>query len=186
MEATETKIIGKYKIEIIPDDNPQNPRTEYDNLGMMVCFSSRYSLGDKHDYRFHDYNSWDEMKKDIIKTEKVGVILPLYLYDHSGQTMNTTGFSCPFDSKQVGFIFISKKKMLEEYGGKIVTKKLKERVEGYLRNEVETFSQYLEGDCYGYRITDTETDEEVESCWGYYGEKSCLEEAEMIVKNMIE
>ena len=26
------------------------------------------------------------------------VILPLYLYDHSGITMNTTGFSCPWDS----------------------------------------------------------------------------------------
>jgi len=28
MEATETKTIGKYKIEIIPDDNPYNPRTD--------------------------------------------------------------------------------------------------------------------------------------------------------------
>ena len=185
MEATETKTIGKYKIEIIPDDSPYDPR-EDDNLGTMVCFHNRYSLGDKHNYSHRDYNGWDEMKADIIKTEKVGVILPLYLYDHSGITMNTTGFSCPWDSGQIGFIFISKKKMLEEYGGKKVTKKLKERVTEYLKNEVEAYDQYLTGDVYGYRITDTETDEEVESCWGYYGEKVCLEEAEMIVKNMVE
>ena len=30
------------------------------------------------------------------------LMLPLYLYDHSGITMNTTGFSCPWDSGQVG------------------------------------------------------------------------------------
>lgn len=32
------------------------------------------------------------------------LMLPLYLYDHSGITMNTTGFSCPWDSGQVGWI----------------------------------------------------------------------------------
>ena len=35
------------------------------------------------------------------------VILPLYLYDHSGITMNTCGFSCPWDSGQVGWIYAS-------------------------------------------------------------------------------
>ena len=30
------------------------------------------------------------------------VFLPLYLFDHSGITMNTSGFSCPWDSGQVG------------------------------------------------------------------------------------
>ena len=33
------------------------------------------------------------------------VFLPLYLFDHSGITMNTSGFSCPWDSGQVGWIF---------------------------------------------------------------------------------
>jgi hypothetical protein len=177
MEATETKTIGKYKIEIIPDENPCSPR-EDDNLGTMVCFHSRYDLGDKHDYNHNDYRGWDEMKKAIIKNEKVGVILPLYLYDHSGITMNTTGFSCSWDSGQVGFIFISKKKMLEEYGGKIVTAKLKQQVTEYLKGEVKTYDQYLTGDVYGYRITDTETDEEVDSRWGYYGDDYCMKEAE--------
>lgn len=43
-------------------------------------------------------------------------ILPLYLYDHSGTIMNTTGFSCPWDSGQVGWIFCSHKRMKEETG----------------------------------------------------------------------
>lgn len=179
---------GNYIIRTYPDNSPESPR-EWCNLGTMVCFHKRYYLGDKHDYNSNDYNSWDEMEKDIIKRENVGVILPLYLYDHSGITMNTTGFSCRWDSGQVGFIFISKQKMLSEYGGKIVTQKLKERVKGYLEGEVETYDQYLTGDIYGYKVFKVETcdtgcehEEELDSCWGYYGEEDCISEGESIVK----
>lgn len=49
------------------------------------------------------------------------IVLPLYLYDHSGITMNTTGFSCPWDSGQVGWIYASKEDALKEFGGKSFT-----------------------------------------------------------------
>ena len=49
------------------------------------------------------------------------LMLPLYLYDHSGITMNTTGFSCPWDSGQVGWIYASKEDALREFGGKNIT-----------------------------------------------------------------
>lgn len=44
------------------------------------------------------------------------VLLPLYLYDHSGITMKTSGFSCPWDSGQVGFIYASKDTFKKETG----------------------------------------------------------------------
>ena len=76
--------------------------------------------------------------------------------------------------------------MLEEYGGKIVTAKLKERVKQYLINEVETYDQFLTGDVYGYIITELDEDEEydIDSCWGFYGEDNCMTEAEAIVNNI--
>lgn len=181
----ETEKIGKYQIDIIQDSDPESPRV-WDNLGTMVCFHRNYILGDKHDYNHNDYSGWKEMKKSIIQNENVGVILPLYLYDHSGITMNTTGFSCGWDSGQVGFIFVSKEKIREEFGVKNVTKKVIEKVEKLLVGEVETYDQYLTGDIYGYRITDTETDEELDSCWGYYGSDYCMEEAKRIVEYYIE
>jgi len=184
MDAIETKTIGKYKIEIIPDDSPFDPRGD-DNLGTMVCFHGNYNLGDKHEYRHQDYSGWEEMKRAIIRNENAGVILPLYLYDHSGITMNTTGFHCPWDSGQVGFVFISKEKMREEYSYKRVSQKLIKRVTEYLVNEIATYDQYLTGDVYGFRITDTETEEEVDSCWGFYGDNYCMEEAEGIVNHMM-
>jgi hypothetical protein len=102
--------------------------------------------------------------------------------------MNTTGFSCNWDSGRVGFIFISKEKMLKEYGGKIVTRKLKERVEGYLKGEVETYDQYLTGDVYGYRVFKEENgvEEELDSCWGFYGEDTCMEEGVGIMDYLLE
>jgi hypothetical protein len=179
------KTIGRYKIEVIQDTDPMNPRKEYDNLGTMVCFHNRYDLGDSHDldidYRY--YSGWKEMKRDIIKRFNAGVVLPLFLYDHSGITISTRPFSCPWDSGQVGFIFISKEKMRYEYSYKRVSHKLTRRVKGYLKAEVETYDQYLTGDVWGYCITNIDTEEEIESCWGYYGHDYCMEEAESIVRN---
>ncbi len=49
MKPVETKTIGKYLIEILNDEDPENPR-EWDNLGTMVCFHRHYNLGDKHNF----------------------------------------------------------------------------------------------------------------------------------------
>ena len=42
------------------------------------------------------------------------VLLPLYLYEHGGMTMNTRGYSCSWDSGQVGFIYASKETFRNE------------------------------------------------------------------------
>jgi hypothetical protein len=192
MEVINEKRIGDYLIEIFPDNEPDNPRN-WDNLGTMICFHGRYDLGEKHGYDHKDYSGWDELEKVIVKDNNVGVILPLYLYDHSGITISTTPFSCPWDSGKIGFICVSKEKILEEFGGKIVTKKLKEGVEKILKAEVLTYDQYLRGDIYRYKISKVTTcdqgnehKEEIDSSWGFYGQDECMEEAERIVQCYME
>ena len=39
-----------YTLFVEDDDYPMNPREDCDPFGKMVCWHSRYSLGDKHDY----------------------------------------------------------------------------------------------------------------------------------------
>ena len=169
MESVYQKTFGKYRIDIIPDDDAEDPRN-WDNLGTMICFHSRYRLGDKHN--FGD----PEEAREFLKNKKTRhIVLPLYLYDHSGITMNTTGFSCPWDSGQVGFIFISKEKVRKEYGVKRISPKLHKRITEYLINEVETYDKYLNGEIYGFKVID-EYDNVIESCWGFYDEDECLEE----------
>jgi hypothetical protein len=184
---TEEKRIGNYLIEIIQDDYTDGPR-EWDNLGKMICFHSRYNLGDKHDYQFYDYNSYDEQRKDIEKTENTCVILPLYLYDHSGITISTSPFGCNWDSGQVGWIIVSKENVRKEFGVKRITKEIIEKVTNILEGEVKTYDQYLTGDVYGYRVSKVtecelghEHKEEVDSCWGYYGVEECMTEGESVV-----
>jgi hypothetical protein len=181
------KRISNYLIEVIQDESPESPR-EWDNLGTMICFHGRYNLGDKHDYRSGDYSGWDEQRKDIEKKENACVILPLYLYDHSGITMKTSPFGCNWDSGQVGWIVVSKEKVRKEYNVKRINKELIEKVTKVLEGEVKTYDQYLTGDIYGYRISKvTECElghkhkEELDSCWGFYGEEECMTEAEGIV-----
>lgn len=161
-------------LEILQDENPDSPR-EWDNMGTMICFHGRYNLGDKHNYDHKDYSGWEEMETAIIKNESPAVILPLYLYDHSGITISTSPFSCRFDSGQIGFIFVSKEKLRKEYGVKRITKDIIQKAEKCLLGEVNTYDQYLTGDVYGYKVIDEEGNEE-DSCWGYYGEDSIKDE----------
>jgi len=172
---------GNYITRTYQDDSTESPR-DWDNLGTMVCFHKRYDLGDKTDYRSEDYDSWEELKNGIEENEGEIVILPLYLYDHSGITISTSSFSCQWDSGQIGFIFVSKHKIEKE--GIDVTK-----VEEYLKSEVETYDQYLRGDVYGYKVFKVSTcnlghehEEEIESCWGFYGDEECMTEAEGVLK----
>jgi hypothetical protein len=176
-----------YTIKIEQEDQPLNPRgDDYDTpLGTMVAFHNRYDLGDdKHlsdgtKLKSADFNGWDAMIAHVDKVEGGIIWLPVYMYDHSGYTIRTTPFSCPWDSGQLGFIYISKKKARETYGWKVLNKQRIAKIEEYLRSDIETYDDYLTGNVYRYTIELPDGTED-DSCGGYYGsdhEKSGLMEA---------
>lgn len=165
----------KMKLVRIKKDNyPQSPR-EWDNLGTMVCAHRQHYLGDEQAQNTEMYSNWNEwLEYEVVKPNGGWsniIALPLYLYDHSILAMNTTGFHCPWDSGQVGWIYVTKPRIREEYGVKRVSKQLLRKVEAVLRAEVETYDQYLQGDVYGYTIISLENGELVnrDSCWGFFG-----------------
>lgn len=159
-------------IEVHYDHDPQSPR-EWDNLGTMTCLHGRYTLGDSHDFK-----EAHEIEQHI-KAEKA-VSLPLYLFDHSGITMNTTGFSCPWDSGQVGMVYVSREKLLEEHKWKRLTKKRIKQVETWLKGEVETYDAFISGQVYGYILKDADG-EETDSCWGYFGQDYMVDEVKSLI-----
>ena len=168
-----------YEILIEQDEHPVNPREDGTNLGNMLCKHRRYSLGDENNISiqqiYHDVlDMLNGKKKDV-------VVLPLYLYDHSGITMNTTGFSCPWDSGLVGCIYADYNKIRSWYGVKKVTKKLIEKVKDTFRSEVKAYADYISGNVYSYTIL--KDNEEMDSCGGYPYENALLE-AKAIVDNM--
>jgi|688.fasta_scaffold834071_2 hypothetical protein len=172
----EIRLSDNRLLRIMQSSIPECPR-EWDNFGTMACFHKRYDLGDKN-IPFHsdDFSSWEEMEKYIKEELQAVVILPLYLYDHGGITMATTSFSCRWDSGQVGYIYATKDKIKQEYGIKKISKNYLEKVEKLLEAEVKTYDQYLTGDVYGFELVKLskcdqghEHEEEIDSCWGFYG-----------------
>lgn len=75
------------RARVVADNEGCDPR-EWDNLGVMYCQHSRYTLGDK--------DAADPRGDDGKLRDDIAVALPLYLYDHSGITMST-GRAYPFD-----------------------------------------------------------------------------------------
>lgn len=215
----------KYRVRVSRDDNPENPRA-WDNVATMVCWHSRYNLGDEQpectpaEYRRgvvidHGFDpNCPECKghgeseagttcalcegSGEATDEAVNTYfddhfweLPLYLYDHSGITISTGKFSCPWDSGQVGFVYVSMERALEEWGTPPKDTPEHEFFEQRMRTEVKVYDQYLTGDVYGFeleRLAQVQTEtrynadgsvafsrevedwEDVSSCWGFFGD----------------
>ena len=178
-ETLKSKKLSTGKTIKISQDQPESPR-DWDNMTKMVCFHSKYSIGDdNHDYNKDDYNSWQELEDAIKSTEDPVVILPIYMYDHSGQTISTKPFSSRFDSGQVGYIYITHN-MLDAAG---LTVKYEEtwddflaRLTACLESDVKIYDQYIRGEVYAFLIED-ENGLQLDSCGGFYGDS--LEESGM-------
>lgn len=81
------------RVRIVEDECSLNPRKDWDNLGHMVCWHSRYDLGDEH-----NYYSIEEFREQLLQWDKNQEVefLPLYLFDHSDITISTSGFCDPW------------------------------------------------------------------------------------------
>lgn len=101
-----------YRVVISRDyDAAINPR-ELTCYTKIIAFHKKYNLGDKHDFKLpSEFDEW------IIKNEKeLALIKPVYMYDHSGLSFSITPFSCPFDSGQIGYIYLTKENVKECFG----------------------------------------------------------------------
>ena len=93
----------------------------------------------------------------------------VYMYDHSGITLSSTPFSCKWDSGLIGYNYVSKSAVRADYKVKRITQKLQDTVISVLDAELEVYNHYVQGNCYEFRIFDSE-DEFVDSCGGFIGD----------------
>ena len=152
------------EVKIYRDEYPESPR-EWDNLGTMVCWHNRYELGDKHD--FDTPEDFEEWLKD-----NPALVLPLFLYDHSGISISckcTYPYNDIWDAGQVGYIYVTYKKLRKEFNYKNITKSRYLKAIKYLEGEVDTYNDYLTGEVYGYTANCAICGDFVDSCSGFYG-----------------
>jgi len=167
----EHKLKDGHILQIFHDTWAESPRS-WDNLGTMAIFHKKYNFGDPVEFTSEDFNGWSEMEEYITNKLKAVICLPIYMYDHSGITINTQGFSCPWDSGQVGFIYVTKEKLKKTYAVTKVPQGIIKRAKDVLLNEVKTMDQYVTGDVYGFSLVKREPgkeDEIIDSCSGFYG-----------------
>jgi hypothetical protein len=134
----------------------------------MACWTRRYRLG--------DIQPTEDPENYLEGLDEGTVVLPLYLYDHSGLSMSTSEFGCRWDSGQVGFIYATPTRIKQEFGA--FNDETLENAKRALQNEVETYNQYLTGDVWGYEIYENKTceccnhttKEHIDSCWGFFGD----------------
>jgi hypothetical protein len=172
----EIKLKDNHVLQIFQDTWGESPR-EWSNLGTMAIFHRRYNFGDEVNFKSDDFDSWSNMEEYINKDLDAAVCIPIYMYDHSGITINCDGFACPWDSGQVGYIYVSRQKLKDEYGVKRISSVMLERAEKALRREVNVMDQYITGDVYGFQVIKRYLDNNndvkediIDSCSGFYGE----------------
>ena len=128
-----------------------------------------------------DFSDPEEVREYVKKTGSL--LFPLYMYDHGGIVLSMDNcrypFNDPWDAGQLGYILVDREKALKELGKKRMTRKLKKRITEIISAEVDTYNQYLSGEIYGYVIE--KENEQIDSCWGFYGIDSVEAEARSVV-----
>lgn len=186
-KLVQDSIPAKDVISYVKDGNAETLKLEYDKSGHIWELHA-YSEYFKKWFTEYTLTSTlkgnetelseailEQMKWQDLKAlaERTHCILPVYMYDHSGLTVNTTGFSCKWDSGLLGWIYASHDKVKEEFGA--VTPETIEKVEKLLAGEVKDYDHYLTGQCYGFRLYKKE--EEIDSCWGFLGDFRDVQES---------
>lgn len=185
MNIIETEELGSVRIETYYDEDPMNPR-DWDNLATFDIYHRKYKLADEAgDLHFRNFDTFEEWKEEIDAV----VIIPLYLYDHSGITIQA-GAANDWDSTDVGYAYITNETATQAFGPATQQtslwnkyKSIEEWAEAVIRSEIDTYASYLEGQVFGYVVIDNDTEEVLDSCWGFFDHDDMLEEARIVAKS---
>jgi hypothetical protein len=162
-----------YVLEIFPDEDPMSP-FEWEEFISIAFFHRRYS---------YSLNQGEGMREpqdyyDFIKDNPV-ISLPLFMLDHSGIRFSTGDFGDPWDSGQVGYVFVTLADVRKMFECKRITKKIRENIIAQLRAFVKTLDQYVSRDVYSYTIL-SPYGKCVDSCGGFYGIDEVMQEAQAV------
>ena len=171
-------------------DETVNPRKDMDHFTIFLTFCKGYCSPDNNKFKSYDemvIHFAGEKADSIYRKEGIGagndylvkqmekkgyIAIPVYKFEHSGisyQASMRNPYHCPFDSCLIGIIYASKNDIKKEYSVKKVTNKLKEKVLQIMRDEVEYYSAWANGEVYYYQLLD-ENNEEIDACGGFIGD----------------
>jgi len=193
-ESYEFQAQGDWKLEFVRETDCMDPPCEMELVTQLYTFHRRYNIGLKHNYSdvraammdlIQDKVNYDVesyfygLEERLVSGADVFERLQelfsslyvwtwVYIYDHSGITISTSSFSCRWDSGVVGFACQSKAVVRENLSVQRISAKTEERVQGWITSDVKVWDDYLTGNIWGFTLE--HKGEEVDSCWGFYGD----------------
>ena len=185
MDSIKTEKIGNFIIKIYFDNDNDSPRS-WGNSSTIISLVPRHFSSDEDAIPLET----DEDGKLILDSEGFynyatggkALVLPIYMYSHSGDTISTKPFGEPWDSGLVGYIYMNNltamaEKIIIPETGSVDWKAVEERLKG----EIATFDQYIRGDVYLYNTHAInpfdEHGEIIDSCGDIYGLDEALQMA---------
>lgn len=172
MEIAEKFEHAGRKVVIAFDPDAESPREAYENLTTLFYWHRRITLGDE---QIEPMSAKDLVRMLKGRGEKVLAILPLFAYEHGGVTMSagTSGFTCRWDSGQVGWGVVLESNAVKM--GCVGETYNRAFFQEAIKSEVKVFDDYLTGQVYGYMVKGRDG-ATLESCWGFYGDLDYVRE----------
>lgn len=167
-------------VKLVEDEDCGNPLTDCDGQWTLYDFTRRGAGDSPKDAGFlvgdHGWTPSIGLRRKFT----VGLAFFLDLYDHSGQSWSLSGegMNDRWDTSHKAGLLVWKNKPSD------MGAKTKDARKEDARRTLETYNQWLNGDCWGYILTDSDTGQEIDSCWGFISQDYCREQAENNAKAM--
>jgi len=172
MTPVETCEVNGFTVEIHYDPDATSPRDDLHDCEMVLEIKN-YDLPNDAGVNLDDFATEQDFMAHLTGSENALVIQRVYGYIHSGIALNAGECTYPFndrwDSGVAGVAYVTAKNWADTQGTEWTgTVEQVTQAGALIKSDVEAYSQYLNGECYGYRILDTDG-EEMDSCWGFTG-----------------
>lgn len=193
VEAIDTRVIDgvTYRVYLEQDPDAESPRETDTNVGVIVARSSQYTWpvedGDSiggarvadavNDHDFHVVARW------LRVFHRANVVLPLYSTGYESRPVAGQGGETPEVGDYIGVTF-------DQPSTRRITGVIPDHMSIALDTDVDEYSTWAVGECYGYVIERAEHDdsdplgldisdhadwEHVDSCWGMIGDEYARE-----------
>jgi len=184
------KLPSGMTLRIYRDESPESPRG-WSNVGEMYGWHRKYGSPDKLPNR--NTSLWDVLAAHVPELRNDGeslaerhtvreaiqlandggeaLVLPLFMHDHGSVGLSHTNcsiFTDPWDSGLFGIHLLARNRAFEEFMG-VTVENWRERARKVLDSELNEYQLYLDGQVWGFVVTDPKTGERMDSCWSFYG-----------------